>query len=478
MKKTFAVIPKDLVKPLPIRCDFGIICYCPEIPEVLKQYQINVPIGTYFSHSTNYLFGKFQEHVFVVVGPIYGCPLGATVIEDMKYHNIENIIGLGYVGTLYKDLSIGTNVIAHSSLIEVPMYYEIPNLSCRNAIIYAPDEKSNSIPQVFIQVRVWTTNAIYLETQEEIDNAIDNKCEVVNMETSGFLAVTKAKKVGNSYYVATVSDFVSCEVSESNINELAQAISGRGYVLEKQKQLVEQLLEFETMGIYIQELGKMLKNVCSSHGLQHAQNVMITAKNALKFETNLTQIQRQAVVLASLLHDADDHKFFPNNRNYENARFILRNKSCDFVELVIEMISLVSCSTNGNSTIPEEYKLIPRYADRLEAIGITGIKRAFVYSKTIGLPLILFESCRPKCLQELNIIANYERFANYKGKSKSMIDHFYDKLLHIGNVTIHNNWLIENCKKQNEIMKQFVLEFCQSDESDNFVLDFITRAKK
>jgi uncharacterized protein len=477
MKKLFALTPKDLVDPLPIKCDFGIICYIPDIPQILEQYKINVLPGTYFSHSKNYYFGEFQDHIFVVVGPIYGCPHATTVIEDMKFHKIENVIGLGYVGVLSSKIPIGTNVIANSSLMEYPLYYNPPIIPV-NRIVYAPDEKSNSIPKHLTTVRVWTTNGIYFESEDEIDRAISHDCQVVNMESSGFIAVTESKKIGNSYYVATVSDPVSCDyVSEKN--ELANVISGKGFVLDKQRELVEQLLQFETMDIYINDLARILKNVCSSHGLQHSQNVMNNAKQALKVETKLTQSQRQAVLLAALLHDADDHKFFPNNRNYENARFVLRNKSSDFVDLVIEMISLVSCSQNGDSLIPEEYKLIPRYADRLEALGLTGIKRSFVYSKTIGLPLILKETPRPHSMSELTNIANYERFANYNGKSKSMIDHYYDKLLHLGNVMIHNTWIIENIQKQMEIMRIFVLEFChRNNHLDDFVLDFITKNSK
>ncbi len=52
------------------------------------------------------------------------------------------------------------------------------------------------------------------------------------------------------------------------------------------------------------------------------------------------------------------------------------NYPIEFVDLVLEMISLVSCSKNVDSlppTVGETWKLIPRYADRLEAIGEPGL---------------------------------------------------------------------------------------------------------
>lgn len=35
-------------------------------------------------------------------------------------------------------------------------------------------------------------------------------------------------------------------------------------------------------------------------------------------------------MLACLLHDADDKKYFPLNKNYDNARLILTEQKLDF----------------------------------------------------------------------------------------------------------------------------------------------------
>src|SRR5579871_3224093 len=121
------------------------------------------------------------------------------------------------------------------------------------------------------------------------------------------------------------------------------------------------------MESYISQLKQLLEDykICSSHGIEHALKVMNNAKLALKEYSEYPKEanDNQLILLASLLHDADDPKFF-SNKNNENARKILSNLPKDDVEKIVKMINYVSSSKNGD-TIPEEYKenhkyLIPR----------------------------------------------------------------------------------------------------------------------
>ena len=61
--------------------------------------------------------------------------------------------------------------------------------------------------------------------------------------------------------------------------------------------------------------------------------------------------------------------------------------------------------------------------------------------------------------EELEKIATPERFKNYTGKSLSMIDHYYDKLLHLSNMHTQNQYLLNEAKKRHDIMVNFCLEF-------------------
>jgi len=235
------------------------------------------------------------------------------------------------------------------------------------------------------------------------------------------------------------------------------------------------------MDEYINSLESILlkKNVCISHGIGHAIIVMNNARNALSSEKyDLNELDYKSVLVAALLHDADDRKFFPDNKNYENLREILKNESEQFVTQVITMVDLVSSSKNGDS-IPNYvannmWMLIPRYADRLEAIGLVGVERVYQYAKTSNNPLYVESTPKPKNEEEIWEIATIDRYKSYHGSSLSMIDHFYDKLLRTSFFPIMNNFLNTEAKIRRKPMIDFLLFFSYKENlSDIEVVNFI-----
>lgn len=260
-------------------------------------------------------------------------------------------------------------------------------------------------------------------------------------------------------------------------------------------------------------LGEILRGVCDSHGKWHARKVLRNARCALMVATfaavsavastghfvSIPELEVLAILLAALLHDLDDRKLFPDHKNYENARRVMK-KVCEsrgdpddkagLGDRVISMISYVSTSGNGDE-VPEEFKdhpwvLIPRWADRLEAVGRkVGIPRCAQYTKGIRRPLFTERTKRARTEEELWKIATPERYRLYtqggideegkerkKGESESMIDHFYDKLLHIGRVTTGNAFLDSEFAKRHTEMVQFVLKFGRTGKVEEGDIDF------
>ncbi|BCS83567.1 metal dependent phosphohydrolase [Cotonvirus japonicus] len=221
----------------------------------------------------------------------------------------------------------------------------------------------------------------------------------------------------------------------------------------------------------------MVNHNVAGHNIDHFFAVRDHALRALKFE-NLSPTKNLQVELAAVLHDIDDTKIFPDSGDYRNAKMILDKvfdkiqykdvisdiNYDDFKSTIIQLISLVSCSKNGDDEPPESWMAIPRDADRLEAIGEIGIQRCLEYTMHIKLPFYTSETPRPKSRDEVISFATKERFDKYKSghKSVSMIDHYYDKLLHIGKpecLCSKNKYILEEASKRTGIMIDFVFNY-------------------
>ncbi|XP_065665752.1 uncharacterized protein LOC101235329 [Hydra vulgaris] len=209
--------------------------------------------------------------------------------------------------------------------------------------------------------------------------------------------------------------------------------------------------------------------VDESHGYAHFRKVAKHAKLAIRSFIDsgmiINDTEQFEILAASWLHDVDDAKYF-STENYSNARMCLEKIGCDssVINNIIYMIRLVSSSKNGD-TIPEgakEIQLIPRYADRLEAIGKIGVQRCLLYTLQQGGPLFCSDTKRATTEEDLfNNVATEERYRNYKGKSFSFIDHFYDKILRLDRFPIRNNYFDEECKKRRAAVVEVALLFGQ-----------------
>jgi uncharacterized protein len=211
------------------------------------------------------------------------------------------------------------------------------------------------------------------------------------------------------------------------------------------------------------------------HGATHAFTVVAHACLAV-CDFKLDEWEQISVLLAAALHDVDDRKF-TKSKDLNGARRILLAINFPRSELVLEMIRLVSCSKNGNTVEAGRplWHYIPRDADRLEAIGRVGIKRA--HDTTVefaerGMAQTAFwTESTPRCQtrEELERVATPERLETYHrqgGYSTSLIDHVYDKLLHIHRLSSGSPTLQKMADERHGIMVEFVLEFGRTGTID------------
>lgn len=202
------------------------------------------------------------------------------------------------------------------------------------------------------------------------------------------------------------------------------------------------------------------EGVDASHGMSHILEVLKHAQLAMA-SVNLTPKQTVIVELACLLHDADDSKYFKTT-NYQNARKILNKTFPHLTDIVVECISIVSASENGNTIDPSIpiWKYIPRFADRLEAMGDRGIERTLTYNAHKKTPTHLPTTIQVKTRSELESLNINDRFTAYQNgkKSESVVDHFYDKLFHL-RVKTGNPYIDSEMEARHEVMVNWVLNY-------------------
>ncbi|MBO4887472.1 MAG: HD domain-containing protein [Firmicutes bacterium] len=118
------------------------------------------------------------------------------------------------------------------------------------------------------------------------------------------------------------------------------------------------------------------------HGADHTLRVYHNAMMIAKEEPSCDET---IVMLAALLHDADDHKLF-HTENNANARAFLKSLEIPdkTIETVCEAINSVSFSQNKGSVPRTLEGQIVQDADRLDAIGAVGIARTFAYGGEHG----------------------------------------------------------------------------------------------
>lgn len=131
----------------------------------------------------------------------------------------------------------------------------------------------------------------------------------------------------------------------------------------------------------LDQLQKLMGCGSDGHGYDHVIRVTQTAIEIA--QTLLCNMQ--VVILAALLHDADDGKLF-NTVNNANARKLMAEIAVDdaTIEWVVQAINEVSFSHNGNTKPSTIEGAIVRDADRLDAIGAIGIARTFAYGGSRG----------------------------------------------------------------------------------------------
>jgi len=167
-----------------------------------------------------------------------------------------------------------------------------------------------------------------------------------------------------------------------------------------------------------------LANDFSGHDWGHIHRVV---QNAL-FIGKKENADLFIIELAALLHDVGDYKFHDGDETIgpRLAKEWLKSLNVEEQTIshiceIIENISFKGLGVSSSSNMNTLEGKVVQDADRLDAIGAVGVARTFAYGGAKGRDM--YDADIPP--------TTHRTFDEYKNSRGTVINHFYEKLLHL-----------------------------------------------
>lgn len=196
----------------------------------------------------------------------------------------------------------------------------------------------------------------------------------------------------------------------------------------------------------VEHVKQLLSGEWSGHDWWHVSRVWKMSQHIASEEGNADLF---VVELAALLHDIADWKFHDGDDTVgpKAAREWLEKNKVD-KETVNHVCEIIQFSSFKGAEVENQIKtregMIVQDADRLDALGATGISRTFAYGGSKGR-----EIHNPEIKPE-----PHQSVESYKTNNSSSINHFYEKLL-----LLKDRMNTETGKKVAEGRHKFLEEF-------------------
>lgn len=211
MKRDAHINAKDLLDSLQFReGDFGKIALVSGQQHRAKMYldALENPVKNFTFLGYTFWTGMYKGKKVTVGNGGFYAPDSAFVTEMLCVGGIDTLIRLGSCGALREDINIGDYIVA-SNIIRgdgATRYY------VKDDFTSSPDKDlSDKLTEVFSAGSkvhdggVWTTDALFRETKEIVNEHIDKGAIAVDMVTSPFVTVANLYKK-RAAAILTVSD--------------------------------------------------------------------------------------------------------------------------------------------------------------------------------------------------------------------------------------------------------------------------------
>ncbi len=148
------------------------------------------------------------SRVGIVSRCMWGGPQAAILVEELACLGVTCVIGFGAAGSIVPDLAKGTQITATTGIVTdgtSRAYTEADEVGA-DPELYGALQSVEGNPGVdVIPVRVATVDAVYRETDADIQKWLGRGAQAINMETTPFYAASAACGV-KSLWMGHISD--------------------------------------------------------------------------------------------------------------------------------------------------------------------------------------------------------------------------------------------------------------------------------
>lgn len=141
----------------------------------------------------------WQDKAITVAGPAPGAPYAVMVLEKLIALGAQTVIALGWCGSLRSEVKIGDLIIPESACSEegTSGHYPVGESEPQpaDALSQVLRSKLMSTGAVFHPGKVWTTDAIYRETEAKVQAYGAQGMLAVEMEMSALFTVARFRGV-------------------------------------------------------------------------------------------------------------------------------------------------------------------------------------------------------------------------------------------------------------------------------------------
>lgn len=259
--------PEKLVGSRFSRETFGdirvaLVGYCPP-PERLARYHPKTTTEQYFIHVTplSVQVCRWQDMPFLSICHVYGGPVSAALIEELRYYGIQYVLAYGLAGGLgTKGLKMGDFYLVETALVKdgtTPHYTSASKVSSASELNHRILELTNTCGQMPrpIPVQAVTADAIYQERDMELQEYVVQGSDVINCDSSHLFAVSE--KVGvSTTQCGVISDVMGGDTVEWD-STLSAMLSSSGSSDTNPLTLTGKIVEF-----YVEQLMPDLVGRC------------------------------------------------------------------------------------------------------------------------------------------------------------------------------------------------------------------------